>query len=96
MRLNIFSNNHTWTIGAAFERFDFNNSFNLGVYGGSAFAPDIPIEEFESFINSGGLDETVETAGQVFDENNANDTWALAETNIGQFFSVCSRRDTSQ
>jgi len=82
---NIFSGTHTWTFGAAFERFDFNNSFNLGVYGGSAFAPDIPIEEFEAYINSGALDETVETAEAVFNSNNADGTWALAETNLGQF-----------
>ncbi len=82
--LNIFSGNHTWTVGAAFERFDFNNSFNLGVYGGRVFAPDIPMGDFENFINNGELDGAVAAAKATFDGNNANDTWALAETNLGQ------------
>ena len=83
--LNIFTGNHSWTFGAAFERFDFNNSFNLGAYAGSAFAPDIPIDEFQAYIESGALDDAVATADQVFKDNNENDSWALAETNLGQF-----------
>ncbi|NNE15729.1 MAG: TonB-dependent receptor [Saprospiraceae bacterium] len=82
--LNIFSGDHTWTVGAAFERFDFNNSFNLGAYGGLVFAPDIPIEEFADRVNAGELDGSVATAAATFATNNENDSWALAETNLGQ------------
>ncbi len=83
--LTIFSGKHTWTVGTAFERFDFNNSFNLGVYGGRVFAPDIDINDFETFINDGGLDEAVDAAQSTFDGNNASGGWALAETNLGQW-----------
>ncbi len=82
---NVFSGKHSLTFGASAERFDFNNSFNLGAYAGSAFAPDIPIEDFENYINSGALDDAVTTAAEVFENNNSNDSWALAETNLGQF-----------
>ena len=83
--VTLFSGKHTWTLGTAFERFDFNNSFNLGVYGGTAFAPDIDINDFPDFINSGGLDDAVAAANSTFETNNANDSWALAETNVGQW-----------
>ncbi len=88
--LSLFAGNHTWTFGTAFERFNFDNSFNLGVYGGSAFAPDIPIEDFADLINSGGLDETVDAARTTFAANGGDDGvngegWALAETNLGQW-----------
>jgi hypothetical protein len=83
--LTLFSGKHTWTFGTAFERFNFDNSFNLGVYGGRVFAPDVDINDFPDFINSGGLDEAVSAAKATFENNNANDTWALAETNVGQW-----------
>ena len=83
--LNIYAGKHNWTFGAAYESFAFDNSFNLGVYGGSAFAPDIDINNFADFVNGGGLDDAVAAAESVFSANNANDTWALAETNLAQF-----------
>jgi len=83
--LSYFSGKHNITGGLAFERFDFNNSFNLGVYGGSAFAPDIPIESFQTVVDTGGLDGIVAAAKSVFEGNNNEDSWALAETNLGQF-----------
>lgn len=88
--LNLFAGKHTWTFGTAFERFNFDNSFNLGVYGGSAFAPDIPIEEFENVVTSGGLDDVVAAAQATFEANGGDDGengegWALAETNLGQW-----------
>jgi hypothetical protein len=86
---NIFANDHTITIGASLEAFSFDNSFNLGSYfigqpGGVFAGPGIPIEDFESFITGGELDAAVENAQNVFEQNNANDSWALAETNVGQ------------
>jgi hypothetical protein len=82
--LNVYLGKHTLTVGASLEKFDFNNSFNLTGYGARVFFPDIDIADFESFINSGGLDAEVEAAKETFAANNANDTWALAETNLGQ------------
>ncbi|MEL6988429.1 MAG: TonB-dependent receptor, partial [Bacteroidota bacterium] len=63
---NIFSGNHSLTFGAAFERFNFDNSFNLGAYGGLVFAPDTPIEEFEDAVNIGVFDDAVSAARTAF------------------------------
>lgn len=81
---NIYAGKHTFTLGAAFERFSFNNSFNLTGYGARVFFPDIPVAEFETFIKSGSLDAEVDAARAAFENNNSNDSWALAETNLGQ------------
>lgn len=87
---NIFVNDHTITVGTSFEAFKFDNSFNLGAYsidqpGGTFGGPGIPIEDFEEFITSGGLDDAVDNAQSIYEENNTNDSWALAETNMGQW-----------
>ncbi len=81
---NIYAGKHTLTIGGAFERFNFDNSFNLTSYGVRVFFPDIPIENFETFIKSGDFDSEVDAARAAFENNNRNDNWALAETNLGQ------------
>ncbi len=83
--LTIFADKHTLTFGAAFERFDFDNSFNLGLYSGAFFDQEIDINNIEEYITSGGLDDAVNSAGEIFESNNAADSWALAETNLGQF-----------
>ena len=82
---NIYTGKHTITLGGSLERFDFNNSFNLTGYGARVFFPDIPIGDFETFINSGDFDAEVQGAKDAFSNNNQNNTWALAETNLGQF-----------
>ncbi|MCB0531424.1 MAG: TonB-dependent receptor [Lewinellaceae bacterium] len=81
----IYSGKHTVTLGGSLERFDFDNSFNLTGYGNRVFFPDIPIEDFQAFINSGDFDGEVQAARDAFVNNNSNNTWALAETNLGQF-----------
>ena len=83
--LTVVSGDNSWTFGFAFERFNFNNSFNLTGYGARVFFPDVAIEDFPDFINSGAFDEEVDAARDAFSSNNANDSWALAETNLGQF-----------
>ena len=88
--VNIYSGDHTFTVGASLERFDFNNSFNLGVYDagtnvGGTFGPGFAsVAAFVDSVNTGAFDDEVAFAEQVFADNNANDTWALAETNVGQ------------
>ena len=95
---NYFLGNHTLTAGLSFEKFEFDNSFNLGIYGGTF---GFPIgEEFRNFANvqefldnaqPGGLiDGLITGAEATFAANNqlADGTpggWALAETNVGQF-----------
>lgn len=82
---NIYSGKHSWTIGAAFERFNFDNSFNLTSYGFRVFAPGVDISEAADLIQSEDFANEVQAARDAFANNNANDSWALAETNIGQF-----------
>jgi len=82
---NLYLNDHNITIGAAFERFNFNNSFNLTSYGFRVFAPPIDISEAEAVITSPEFAAEVAAARGAFENNNANDSWALAETNLGQF-----------
>ncbi|MGB7395899.1 MAG: TonB-dependent receptor [Pricia sp.] len=95
---NYFLGNHTLTAGVSFEKFSFDNSFNLGAYGGTF---GFPIgEEFRNFANvqefldnaqPGGLiDGLIQGAEAIFANNNQFEDgtpggWALAETNVGQF-----------
>ncbi|MEO0900033.1 MAG: carboxypeptidase-like regulatory domain-containing protein [Bacteroidota bacterium] len=87
---NAYLGDHTLTVGFSVERFDFNNSFNLGVYdpftyGGGTFGPGFPsVQAFLDTVNSGGFADEAAFAQGVFDGNEENDTWALAETNVGQ------------
>lgn len=87
---DIFTNDHNITLGASFEAFKFDNSFNLGAYDGGSpggtFGPGFEsVQAFLDFVNSGQLDPIVEGARNTFETNNANDSFALAETNLGQF-----------
>ncbi len=87
--LNIYRGAHTITVGAALEKFDFDNSFNLNAYGGT-FDPDfVSPQAFLDSLDAGVLDPIVEGAENTF-ANNGGDSgtlgegWALAETNVGQ------------
>ncbi|HKJ49508.1 MAG TPA: carboxypeptidase regulatory-like domain-containing protein, partial [Christiangramia sp.] len=102
--LNMVSGNHTFTFGGSFERFDFDNSFNLGAYdyaGNAEFGtgpvstffdaftsvridPNSPGGSFEEAINNGTIAAALNNAQNVFENNNSNDSWALAETTVGQ------------
>ena len=98
--LNLVAGNHTFTFGGSFEKFEFDNSFNLGAYtyfndngGVGAFAPDFtsvrtnpanPGGSFQEAIENGLIAEALANAQNVFDTRNASDSWALAETNVGQ------------
>ncbi len=92
--LNVFLNKHTLTIGASLERFEFDNSFNLGFYDG-AFGPFLPGAQspsaFVDSIQAGALDAAVAAAQGTFDALNGEGEgydgtgWSLAETNVGQF-----------
>lgn len=96
--LTLISGNHTFTFGGSFERFEFDNSFNLGVYDYENIStffdaltsvrtdPNAPegSYSFEQAINDGTITAALANAQAVFDNNNDNDSWALAETNVGQ------------
>jgi len=97
--LNISKGDHNFTIGFSFEKFEFDNSFNLGTYGYFGFGDGYPdgkyvgaffgdfssMEDFRTGISSGVLANALANAKDVFDDKNANNSWAMAETNVGQF-----------
>ncbi|MFT4642335.1 MAG: hypothetical protein ACI89R_000170 [Candidatus Azotimanducaceae bacterium] len=90
--LSISSGNHNFTLGVSFEKFEFDNSFNLGAYGlgdsrgyvGAFFGDFADMNAFNEGISNGLLADAMSAAQNTFDTNNANDSWALAETNVGQ------------
>ncbi len=78
---DIYFGNHNVTVGASFERFDFNNSFNLNYYGGT-FGPGFnSVNEFLNYAQSGQLKTDAEAAQATFEAAD----WQMAETNVGQF-----------
>lgn len=89
---NISKGNHNYTLGFSFEKFQFDNSFNLGAYGygdargyvGAFFGDFADMDAFRAGISNGLLATALANAQNVFDTNNANNSWALAETNVGQ------------
>lgn len=96
--MNIFKGNHTYTIGFAFEKFQFDNSFNLGYYGGTFgfpisddyFGNFRSVQEFVDNAQPGGLiDGMIQDAEAIYANNNQYEdgtpgAWTLAETNVGQ------------
>ena len=89
-----FLGKHTFTAGVSFERFSFDNSFNLGTYPG-VFGPvdgaaQSSPEAFVQAINDGVFDEAVGAAESAFATGSSagngydGSSWALAETNVGQ------------
>lgn len=86
---NMYLGKHTLTIGASFEKFDFDNSFNLGTYPG-VFDPDfVSVQAFVDSVNTGAFDGAVAASKAAFDKNGGDEGklgegWALAETNVGQ------------
>ncbi len=105
----IYAGVHTITLGGSFEKFQFDNSFNLGFYGygfGPGTYPEYPnggyvgpfpggpfpeyggpfpdLDAFFLSVSSGLLGDVLDNAQSVFDANNTNNTWSLAETNVGQ------------
>ncbi|MGB5499226.1 MAG: TonB-dependent receptor, partial [Maribacter sp.] len=82
--MNIFKGNHTYTVGFSFEKFQFDNSFNLTSYGFDLFG-NVAIEDFDA----DNYAATFASAQATFDANNQVEdgvpgAWSLAETNVGQ------------
>ncbi|HHH49816.1 MAG TPA: TonB-dependent receptor, partial [Saprospiraceae bacterium] len=82
----IFSGKHIFTIGGAFEKFSFQNSFNLFGYGLGAlgFMNYQSVDDFETAINNGKVAADIASAQSTFETNNRDNTWSLAESNVGQ------------
>ena len=79
---NIYAGDHTITIGTSFERFEFDNSFNLNAYGGT-FGDFVSVDAFLDSLNTGVLDPLVDGARSTF-ENNGFFDWNWAYVNVGQ------------
>ncbi len=92
--LNFFKGDHTFTIGFSFEKFQFDNSFNLGAYGAQGtFFPTGSIADFRNPANEADLVAFYQGAvNAAIAANNTREAngegnvggWALAETNVGQ------------
>lgn len=97
--LNIFLGDHALTAGFSFERFEFENSFNLVNYESfnfgvfpyyGLFSPYPSVQEFLDNAQPGGvLDQTLTATQNAFDSQNAAGTgndggWKLSELNVGQ------------
>ncbi|MDX1828148.1 MAG: carboxypeptidase regulatory-like domain-containing protein [Lutibacter sp.] len=90
--MNISKGNHNYTLGFSFEKFKFANSFNLGAYGfgdsrgyvGAFFGDFADMNAFNTAISNGLLADAMANAQNVFDTNNASNSWNLAETHVGQ------------
>jgi hypothetical protein len=86
---NMYFGDHTVTVGGSFEKFLFDNSFNLGVYPGVFDSDFESVSAFVAAVESGEFDANVNTAKSVYEANGGDDGvegegWALAETNVGQ------------
>ena len=85
--LTYVKGNHTYTLGFSYEKFEFDNSFNLGVYGygddrgyAGAFGAFGSLSDFTTAINNGLIRDAIAAATATYE----NDSWSLAETNVGQ------------
>jgi hypothetical protein len=76
---NIYAGKHTITLGASFEKFSFDNSFNLGAYAG-AFSDFTSVDAFVTAAKGADFKKDVDAAIQTF----KNDVWQLAQTRVGQ------------
>ncbi len=89
--LSYFLSDHTLTFGTSFERFEFDNSFNLGVYGAQGvFFPTSSIEDFPTLVQDGTLQQLFNDATAAHNSLSAAGEgkaggFALAETNVGQW-----------
>ena len=84
----LYKKNHTITIGASYESFKFENSFNLTGYGFNMFLGDVDIADFTTNAPSGSplwfgvfnLDQF-----STYAKNRAAaDQWALVKMTVGQ------------
>ena len=98
--VNIFVGDHSITIGGAFERFEFDNSFNLGGYDNfgnpngyfGTFNAYPSVNAFLADASAGAqsaIAQNLAFAQSTFDSRNDNGVgndggWRLSETNVGQ------------
>jgi hypothetical protein len=84
--LNIYLGKHTVTLGGSFERFSFDNAFNLGAYPG-VFGPDyVSTQAFLDSVASGQVAALRDAALNTFNTNEQDpqNKWNWSYTNLGQ------------
>ena len=96
--MNFFKGDHTITVGFAFEKFMFDNSFNLGLYGGT-FGFDVngtpsnfdddrhftSVTDFLTFAQPGGLiDNLINGAETSFNRNNNLEVGAVGGWSLAE------------
>jgi hypothetical protein len=81
---NLYLGKHTLTVGAAFEKFSFDNAFNLNAYGGT-FGDIASVSEFLDSVKRPGFKAAVESAKSTFAANSKNELgWNWSYVNVGQ------------
>jgi len=80
--LNFYKGDHTFTVGFAFEKFQFDNSFNLTSYGFDLFGA-VDIADFDATAYDFASPQATFDANNSVPDGTAG-AWALAETNVGQ------------
>jgi len=78
--LTHYFGNHTATIGLSFEKFQFDNSFNLVGYGFDVFGGWNSVGDFLTDATNGTIASKLAYAQSQYNA----DKWALVETNLGQ------------
>jgi hypothetical protein len=85
--LTYVKGDHNYTLGFSYEKFEFDNSFNLGAYGygdargyAGAFGAFASVSDFTDAVNNGLIGDAIAAAQSTFSADN----WSLAETNVGQ------------
>lgn len=88
-KLDLFLNKHNVSVGFNFEKFMFENSFNLTAYGFSLFGNYADINAFNTAVSDGSLaaefanvqasDASLNAAGE-----GVAGGWNLSKTNVGQ------------
>ncbi len=93
--LNLYLDNHTLTIGAAYEQFNFDNAFNLGAYPGVFGIVPLPggggrdflsVQEFLDSVSTGFVKQQFDAAQATYNANNQDplNKWNWSYTNVGQ------------
>ncbi|MBC8156346.1 MAG: TonB-dependent receptor, partial [Bacteroidetes bacterium] len=81
---NVYAGKHTLTFGVNFEKFSFDNSFNLGAYAGVFGGPPVPwyasVRDFVTAARGADFAKAVADARTRFSDGQ----WALAQTEVGQ------------
>ncbi len=96
--MHFFEGDHIYTVGFSFEKFMFDNSFNLGAYGAQGvFFPSGDINDFRNTVGNPATEAALVAVYQArFDAARAAHAsltangegnvggWAFTETNVGQ------------